>query len=297
MKIHPDFICVGPEKTGTSWLYRNLKYHPKIYLPPVKELRYFFEKQWYPDETFLGRLSSYGDWHTKQYRRYLRNRFVFYIKNPFLIYHNNDRFIWDWRFIFGRRNDNWYLSLFSKAVNRVAGEISPQYFFLPEKQIQNIKTLVPGAKIIIILRNPVDWCWSFARMSIIGEKNVDKINEQDLKNFFNTKINNCRFSNTIKLWRKHHSFDNIFIGFHDELIENPVLFLNKICNFLGVDITAMPEYSLNRISEVINKGEKHQISEEHLRYLAEGWIDEVRELGKMFSPYPQKWESELKIFL
>src|SRR5438067_11210494 len=37
----PDFLCIGAQKAGTSWLYRQLTEHPDFWMPPVKELHYF----------------------------------------------------------------------------------------------------------------------------------------------------------------------------------------------------------------------------------------------------------------
>jgi hypothetical protein len=36
----PDFLCVGAQKGGTSWLYRQLERHPDFWMPPVKEFHY-----------------------------------------------------------------------------------------------------------------------------------------------------------------------------------------------------------------------------------------------------------------
>lgn len=37
----PDFIIIGAEKAGTTWLHDQLQNHPAIHLPAVKELHYF----------------------------------------------------------------------------------------------------------------------------------------------------------------------------------------------------------------------------------------------------------------
>src|SRR6056297_1956378 len=37
----PDFLIIGPQRTGTTWLHRNLLLHSDIFLPHTKEL-YFF---------------------------------------------------------------------------------------------------------------------------------------------------------------------------------------------------------------------------------------------------------------
>jgi len=37
----PDFLGIGAQKAGTTWLYENLRHHPELYLPEPKELHYF----------------------------------------------------------------------------------------------------------------------------------------------------------------------------------------------------------------------------------------------------------------
>jgi hypothetical protein len=37
----PNFLVIGAEKAGTTWLYKNLKMHPDIYLPETKEIHFF----------------------------------------------------------------------------------------------------------------------------------------------------------------------------------------------------------------------------------------------------------------
>ena len=49
----PDFLVIGAQKAGTSWLYRNLRPHPELYLPKAKELHYF-------DRYFYMSIKSYS---------------------------------------------------------------------------------------------------------------------------------------------------------------------------------------------------------------------------------------------
>ncbi|HEY7391297.1 MAG TPA: class I SAM-dependent methyltransferase [Bryobacteraceae bacterium] len=41
----PDFLGIGPPKTGTHWLASHLGLHPAIFIPPQKELNHF-NRQW-----------------------------------------------------------------------------------------------------------------------------------------------------------------------------------------------------------------------------------------------------------
>jgi hypothetical protein len=49
----PEFMVISPGKTGTTWLSKNLSCHPEIFIPEVKEVRYFctqwrmYDINWY----------------------------------------------------------------------------------------------------------------------------------------------------------------------------------------------------------------------------------------------------------
>lgn len=51
----PDFVCIGAQKAGTAWLYKNLQAHPDIFMSTKKELHYF-------DRNFYSKLRSYSNW-------------------------------------------------------------------------------------------------------------------------------------------------------------------------------------------------------------------------------------------
>jgi hypothetical protein len=37
----PNFLVIGAEKSGTTWLYDRLRRHPDVFMPKVKEIHYF----------------------------------------------------------------------------------------------------------------------------------------------------------------------------------------------------------------------------------------------------------------
>lgn len=37
----PNFLIIGAQKAGTTWLYKKLRRHPEVYMPRVKELHFF----------------------------------------------------------------------------------------------------------------------------------------------------------------------------------------------------------------------------------------------------------------
>jgi hypothetical protein len=41
LKCIPDFFAIMPPRSGSTWLFENLIQHPEIYIPPMKEVKYF----------------------------------------------------------------------------------------------------------------------------------------------------------------------------------------------------------------------------------------------------------------
>ena len=37
----PDFLVISPPKTGSTWLADNLRRHPQLFVPAIKEVKYF----------------------------------------------------------------------------------------------------------------------------------------------------------------------------------------------------------------------------------------------------------------
>jgi hypothetical protein len=37
----PDFLIISPPKTGSTWLATNIRCHPRIFIPAIKEVKYF----------------------------------------------------------------------------------------------------------------------------------------------------------------------------------------------------------------------------------------------------------------
>lgn len=54
--MNPNFLFIGPNKAGSTWIYKVLRQHPDIYLPTVKELFFFdlfYDKGWTWYERFF----------------------------------------------------------------------------------------------------------------------------------------------------------------------------------------------------------------------------------------------------
>ena len=103
----PDFLIIGAQKSGTTFLYQLLVQHPRVKPAFAKEVHYF-------DLNF-------------------------------------------------GKGDNWYRSYFPlQKRNRstyITGEASPYYLFHPHAP-RRASVVVPDAKLVVLLRNPVDRAYS-----------------------------------------------------------------------------------------------------------------------------------------
>lgn len=125
----PNFLIVGAAKSGTSSLDRYLSQHPDIYIPPKKEAHYFSIPDFPP--VFTGP----GDEGMNLYTI---------------------------------RDDTEYERLFDGVTHQKAvGESSVFYLYYPGTA-SRIHSKIPAAKIIILLRNPVDRAFS-AYMHLIRD--------------------------------------------------------------------------------------------------------------------------------
>ncbi|GMA48836.1 hypothetical protein GCM10025857_01930 [Alicyclobacillus contaminans] len=121
MSVIPNLFLVGAAKSGTSSLYHYLRRHPDVFVSPVKEPHYLCH-QWFP-ASFTGP----GD------EGFQANTV---------------------------RDERQYQALFSAGEGyRVVGEASVYYLYFPDTA-ERIHALNPHAKIIVILRNPVDRAYS-----------------------------------------------------------------------------------------------------------------------------------------
>ncbi len=234
----PSFICPGAQKSGTTWLNENLRRHPQFLMPPQKELDYLAE---YPRsrEKYRARLPEVMDRLASQENTQEREQWW-------------QLFTSDWSL------DN-YPRLFERSGDRFSGDVSPGYSRLSAAEIARAARIVPQAKIVLLLRDPVDRAWSQARHAISrGACNVLAGAERQaaMEDFAVSKF--CfRHGDYVRFltnWQAAFGIDRVYVAYYDDLVERPSAMLNGILDFLGADpFPVEREAELNR---VINEGEE-----------------------------------------
>jgi hypothetical protein len=244
----PNFIIIGAQKSGTTWLYKNLELHPEIWLPPEKEL-HFFDLP--PAMPMYGLLFA----PLKAARAWTWNRMV---RDWGKVSSGEGSAWWYWKYYFLPRCWWWYESLFSPKAGQICGEATPRYATLKERQIQKITARLPQLKIIYLLRNPVDRMWSDVAMfhsRRFGGNGLSSSDRDSVVRFLNDPehLAHSKYVENLARWEKHLPGKQIFVGFYDDISKNPESLLKQIFEFLAVDPSFEPPGDL--LKRRINKND------------------------------------------
>jgi hypothetical protein len=276
----PNFLCIGAQKAGTTWLYDNLRRHPKIWLPPVKELHYFNhvhiedDQRWTPDhrrrtgETAL--------------RRYLE-RSGGTSPDAAHVARLND-------IISGIPNDDWYARIFEPAgADQLCGDVTPRYAAIPLEGVDHVRRLMPGARILFILRDPIDRCWSQIRMLMgqrsIGATALAAIEKIALSPGVLTRSDYCT---TLDTWAAFESEGKFLTLFFDDIAEDPAAVLRDVCDFLAIEHR---ETLFHGMRKQIHSGQDIAMPPEIYSLLKDQLDPVYRELVRRFPERGKKWAS------
>ncbi len=287
--MFPDFLCIGAQRAGTVWLYRNIRNHSDVWMPPVKEIHYFDDPLTKPIITrLISRKSDYKRWK-KLALRLLTNPKILLMENHFK---------WYMRFYLLPRNDDWYGSLFLRCQGRITGDITPAYSKLEESHIAKIGSLMPDAKIIYTLRNPITRTWSQTEMhfSKYGYKGLGTISEKKIMDFLSGKerFRHSDYSKNLETWEKYYNKNQILICFFDKLVLDPRVFLKDILRFLNLD------YSDKHIPVSVNVKHNsfhhHDMPDHISKYLSILYYNNIEKLHERFNnEYTASWLEYAKV--
>ena len=219
MKNKPNFLIVGIAKSGTTSLVQYLKNHPNIFIPNIKEPRYFSYK-------YLKTIGykGPGDEETKKIA----------IKT---------------------KAD--YFSCFSKIKKTTIaiGEASVETSFYHKFTIPEIKNELEDPKIIILLRDPVKRAISAYSHLVREERetfdiqnaldNEEKRMESGYE-FIWSYIGSGLYYNQVKAFKE--SFSNVQVIVFEDFVKNPNKFYQEVLQFLDVPDNKKVEFDQFNIS-------------------------------------------------
>ena len=224
---NPDFIGIGAQKAGTSWLRVNLARHPGVWMPPLGEVHYFdrsLPESWLPPTSAKERAFD------EAWRSRVLNEVQMHVSEG-----NVPKALWSVLTHFVDYDDAWYRLLFAPAPSAsLVGEITPRYAICGDSEIAQMRALAPEAKILFLLRNPVDRYWSQCQMKAAnGSLTQD---ESSAMRFFSSPNGRPRgeYSRTILRYCRHFDPAKILVVFMEGIQHSPSTVLRDIHAFLDL---------------------------------------------------------------
>ena len=261
----PDFLCVGAQKGGTSWLYQQLESHPDFWMPPVKELHYFDK---------LSRIKQAPPPRRRDERDLCFPESIKSLSaRPYIDLEN-------------------YARLFEPKRSLLSGDISPTYSMLNDEIIQRVVSYFPNLKVIFLARDPVERAWSQlsmgVRLGMISRFDVTDVDEV-IRNLLNPGV--LLLSHPGKIvarWKRYVRPDLFRICFFDDLQRNPTELRRSILRFLDAD----PEKPSGRLRPDYNsdaRREKLRLTDKVRSHVAQFFKDELKACAAELGGPAREW--------
>jgi hypothetical protein len=201
----PDFFCIGPQRTGSTWLHASLVRHPEILMHRDKETFFF---------------STIGNTSSPRYR-----------------YPDLKAYLDSFKDTFGELALKNYHALrrCGQLYNpHIVGESTASYCVLESLVLEDIRTINPNIKIIMLLRDPVERAWSHANKDLVRDTGKPASDDQYLE-FFSRPDQLARgdYRAIIERWRGFLKPGHILLAPSARIESDPAGLVSDVLKFLG----------------------------------------------------------------
>lgn len=207
----PDFICVGLQKGSTRWLYLQLSQNPAFWMPPLKELHFWDAP--FPSQKGLQALDKRP------------------LKDP-----RAKAFAERVRALPPSREHGVavYRSLFEMAGDRITGDVTPGYSTLGGAAVEALARDLPGTRVLLMLRDPVDRAWSHLN-DAANSGQIDAAAVRDPAALVRALQSDAvrRRSHPVAIWRRWSRHFPMHATFFEDVVERPEAAREGIAAFLG----------------------------------------------------------------
>jgi hypothetical protein len=226
----PDFFIAGVPKAGTTALHSALARHPALFMSAVKEPKFFLTDGPPPAEG--------GPGDAKTYREH----------------------VW-------RRAD--YEALFADAPAGVLrGESTPFYLYDRDAQ-RRIKALVPDAKLIVVIRDPVErahsnWThlWSagldpegdFLKACALEQARADAGWAE-----FWRYTGLGKYGEQLRDLYTRFDREHVLVFRYRDMVAHPARVLDRVCEFLGVPTGVLTGLPRENVTAHPTPGARHAV--------------------------------------
>lgn len=286
------FVCIGAQKSGTTWLHKILSTDERLSLPKyVKEPHYF----------------SWLDYQDRNLNQWRENRLKRLVDNPEFLdalskYFSSSKenikcnqIISELRCCINDVNPAWYEQLFTKK-NGICVDITPAYAVMSHRGFMSLKLHAIDINMLFILRDPVERAWSGLlqhlkrkfKNEMIGEY-VDSLSDAELVRYLSSSVIYARsnYVKTIDRISQAGLYDRLNLVFYDDLKINPEEFLTNIYRIIGLKIH---EISTSDLQNTVHVSPEVAFPERVESIMLEKFRPVVKTLNANYINVPAPWK-------
>ena len=233
----PDFLGIGAQKAGTSWLCEMLRVHPQVAFPGGKEVHF-----------------------------------------------------WDWHY---DRGLDWYRGLFADApADRKVGDITPGYAVLTPPAIRTVRQAMPDARLIFMVRNPIERAWSAAVMILRWALMApEEVSDAWFIDVFRSQQSLGRgdYAACLAAWLREYPPEQFLIAFYDDIARAPRPLLAGVCRHIGIGIAPDARWTDERLSARVNAGEGTPLRPSLLAPLRDLYAERIETFSRLIGRDLSHW--------
>jgi len=147
---------------------------------------------------------------------------------------------------------------------------------------------MPDAKIIFMMRNPIERPWSAMDMRLrIRGQEVHEVKDRKFYRRFDNKGSRLRtdYLGTLERWGAFYPEEQIFVGFLEDVRFFPQELLRSLYSFLGVD----PSFEHGHVTRKVHPGQQDTIPTRFAVHLALAYHEQIKALDERFGGYASFW--------
>ena len=169
------------------------------------------------------------------------------------------------------------------------GEITPAYSTLRLEDVAHVHEIMPEAKIIFLMRNPIERAWSqfVMRLDRSGKKDFGLTRHNKLLRNVEREGSRSRtgYLQALENWTTFYPEERIFVGFLEDVRFYPEELLGSVYRFLGVDASFRPR----GVGEKVHTRSAGRMASDAAVYLAGLYREELSRLSEHFGGYASFW--------
>jgi hypothetical protein len=302
----PTFFGIGAQKAGTTWLYQLLATYSDCAPLPVKEM-HFFDAKYMPGRNPFGGVEKDFErlaLHAQRLSKLVSERLddesgrVELYQDGFLdgvgldvridkLVKLAERLKVRDTASYVQYMENWR----ARAGGKLVGEITPAYSILPDAAFREILSLYPEARIIFIMRDPIERIWSQIRFFISMRGRQDEPNSMVAKLVRRDDfLLRSDYRRTIEALERVIPISQIHYCFFENLVASGTVVdeVRKLESFLG--LSALGTSTISQFAEKpANVSPRNRLSEENRLLLRDVLSDTYEFVRKRYDHVPQSW--------